>query len=82
MSVHPACLHQANDDFSNQIFTAMGWGQTSFGGKASNTLMKGDLNIVTKGECNKNYEDEQELPEGITDAQICAWDPNGKKDTW
>jgi hypothetical protein len=60
----------------------MGWGQTSFGGKSSSTLMKGDLNIVSIEECNKNYERESEIPEGITNDQICAWDPNGERDTW
>lgn len=82
-SVQPACLHQTDDDLSQYTPTAMGWGQTSFGGKPSNTLMKGLLNFVSNSECNKHYNDErEELPNGIINSQICAWDPNGKRDTW
>lgn len=59
----------------------MGWGQTSFGGQTSSKLLKGFLSVISNIECNKYYEDDTELSEGIISAQICAWDPNGKKDT-
>lgn len=44
--------------------------------------MKGSLKIVNNNECNQSYTDEEQLPEGITNAQICAWDPEGERDTW
>lgn len=61
----------------------MGYGQTSFGGPQSNALLKGYLNIVDNEQCTKSYEDdESDLPQGITQQQMCAWDPNGNRDTW
>lgn len=60
----------------------MGWGQTSFGGKTSNILIKGDLDIVSRENCNTYYTDDPEIPQGITKDQICAVDKNGERDTW
>lgn len=60
----------------------MGYGHTSFGGKSSNKLLKGFLSVISNSECNKSYDHESELPEGIINSQICAWDPNHERDTW
>lgn len=78
----PACLFQESND-PDKTVEAMGYGQTSFGGQQSNELLKGFLTIVNKSQCNTAYEDDSlELPQGITSSQICAWDPQGKRDTW
>ncbi|XP_070507432.1 serine protease snake-like [Chironomus tepperi] len=80
--VYPACLYQSRKDPIHQV-EAMGYGHTSFGGQQSNSLLKGYLNIVDNEQCNRSYEDDKlELPNGITQQQICAWDPEGKRDTW
>ncbi|KAG5671089.1 hypothetical protein PVAND_001303 [Polypedilum vanderplanki] len=77
----PACLYQSNDDTVIPI-EAMGYGQTSFAGLKSDHLLKGFLTIVNNTECNKSYDDDKShLPQGITDMQICAWDPAGNRDT-
>ena len=61
----------------------MGYGQTSFGGPQSNALLKGDLTLVRNTQCREAYEnDETDLTQGITQQQMCAWDPNGNRDTW
>lgn len=61
----------------------MGYGQLSYAGVKSDYLMKGFLTIVNKEKCNDAYDDDtQQLPKGITQQQICAWDPEGNKDTW
>lgn len=80
--VSPACLSQsANDPI--QAVEAMGYGQTSFAGPQSNALLKGFLTIVNNSKCNQDYgDDSTDLPQGITTAQICAWDPDGNRDTW
>ncbi|XP_070503674.1 serine protease snake-like isoform X2 [Chironomus tepperi] len=78
--VSPACLYQLSNDPQETL--AMGYGQTSFSGQQSNTLIKGFLTIVNNDQCNLAYEDDiLELPQGITSSQICAWDPNGSLDT-
>lgn len=60
----------------------MGWGATSFAGLYSRYLLHVSLSVVNKSECNKHYKDEPEVPEGLISSQLCAWDENGKKDTW
>ena len=77
----PACLYQQSND--PETVEGMGYGQTSFGGQQSNALLKGFLTIVNYSQCNQSYEDDSiELPQGITSSQICAWDPEGNRDTW
>jgi hypothetical protein len=61
----------------------MGYGQTSFAGIQSNALLKGFLTIVDNAQCSAAYSEESsDLPQGITQQQLCAWDPEGNKDTW
>jgi len=80
--VSPACLFQGSND-PDKTVEAMGYGQTSFAGQQSNELLKGFLTIVNNSQCNTAYEDDSlELPHGIISSQICAWDPQGKRDTW
>ncbi|KAL7020944.1 hypothetical protein ACKWTF_011686 [Chironomus riparius] len=79
--VSPACLYQQSND--PETVEGMGYGQTSFGGQQSNALLKGFLTIVNISQCNQAYEDDSlELPQGIISSQICAWDPEGNRDTW
>lgn len=80
--VLPACLYQSNENPITEP-EVLGWGHTSFAGSSSDVLLKGFLTIVNNTECNKSYEeDDSELPQGIISSQICAWDPDGKRDTW
>lgn len=80
--VSPACLSQEKVDPVEAV-EAMGYGQTSFAGPQSNALLKGFLTIVNLTQCNQAYDDDlSELPQGITSEQICAWDPDGNRDTW
>jgi hypothetical protein len=61
----------------------MGWGHTSFGGQSSNTLLKGDLNIISNNDCSVHYKSSYEIPDGITNDQVCALDESGNnRDTW
>ncbi|XP_070507431.1 serine protease snake-like [Chironomus tepperi] len=79
--VHPACLYQSNEHPSTYL-EVLGYGQISFGGPQSNILLKGHLNTVDNDQCNRSYEDDSlELPYGITQQQLCAWDSDGKRDT-
>lgn len=81
-SVCPACLRQSLADPTGSV-EAMGYGQTSFAGIQSNALLKAFLTVVNNAECNSAYSEESsDLPQGITAQQLCAWDPEGNKDTW
>lgn len=80
--MRPACLYQS-DDVKNAFAVAMGWGATSFAGKSSNDLLKGYLDIISNVDCNKSYENNDDvLPQGIISSQICAGDPKKERDTW
>ncbi|KAL7026028.1 hypothetical protein ACKWTF_013750 [Chironomus riparius] len=80
-NVCPACLRQSLADPSGAV-EAMGYGQTSFAGIQSNALLKGFLTVVNNAECSSAYSEESsDLPQGITQQQLCAWDPEGNKDT-
>ena len=81
-SVCPACLRQSLADPSGTV-EAMGYGQTSFAGIQSNVLLKAFITVVDHAQCHEAYsEQSSDLPEGITQQQLCAWDPEGNKDTW
>lgn len=61
----------------------MGWGATSYGGQVSDELLEGSLERIENEECSISYtEDVEELPLGITSAQVCAFDKFRQKDTW
>jgi hypothetical protein len=78
----PACLYQS-DVINETTAEAMGWGSTSFGGKSSDELLKGFLNLVNTTTCNEHYyDDTEELPTGIISTQICAGDSTRRRDTW
>jgi len=77
----PACLSLDNN-FETEDVTSAGWGRISFRGPQSEVLLKFPLQILGSKECNEFYEDDPSLPNGIVSSQICAWDPNGRVDTW
>jgi hypothetical protein len=81
LDVSPACLQQDENEQNYQL-VGMGYGQTSFAGPQSNKLLKVFLTVVDSSQCNKAYEDDYDLPQGITSSQICAWDEKGIQDTW
>ncbi|XP_037951658.1 serine protease snake-like [Teleopsis dalmanni] len=61
--------------------TAIGYGHTRFGGSPSSHLLKAYLTVQSKKDCQKHYDDEYNIPKGITDQQICAKDPENIRDT-
>lgn len=78
--VRPACLWQENAINFTDV-TATGYGNTEFGGMASNVLLKVDLKIVNNTECSNLYRNEPSLNRGIVDSQLCAGDSISEKDT-
>jgi hypothetical protein len=76
-------LYQSNENPVESTFIeAMGYGTTGFGEAKSNVLLKGELKITNSTFCNRGYDEDFELPQGITSSQICAFDPEGNRDTW
>uniref|UniRef100_A0A1A9W1D3 Lectizyme n=1 Tax=Glossina brevipalpis TaxID=37001 RepID=A0A1A9W1D3_9MUSC len=79
-----ACLWTSNyiEDQSN--VTALGYGQTSFGGTASEDLLKTTLKVYPQNQCEQDYPPDElsrNLKNGITKNFICAIDPENLRDT-
>nr|XP_032517336.1 serine protease persephone-like isoform X3 [Danaus plexippus plexippus] len=70
----PICLHTRFQDPFESL-TVTGWGTTSSSRLTrSTTLMKADVTVVSRSECNKSFINWPKLPRGIIDGQICAGD--------
>ncbi|XP_075146083.1 venom protease [Haematobia irritans] len=76
----PACIW-ASEGLPQQVLTAIGYGQTKFAGPSSNSLLKVRLNVLTNEDCNTYYKPGDKLIQGVNAGQICAGDPQGKRDT-
>ncbi|XP_037943757.1 serine protease snake-like [Teleopsis dalmanni] len=63
-----------------ETVTVIGYGNTRFVGTQSPHLLKADLAIMPNKDCQSFYIDEDNLPKGILDQQICAKDPENKRD--
>ncbi|XP_017777359.1 PREDICTED: serine protease snake-like [Nicrophorus vespilloides] len=71
-SIRPACLNTEDSDVKH-TFTATGWGLTGFNGNPTSKLMKVALEEVDNADCNKHYEKNRKLVDGIkAESQICA----------
>ncbi|XP_017773148.1 PREDICTED: serine protease snake-like [Nicrophorus vespilloides] len=71
-SIRPACLNTEDSDVKH-TFTATGWGLTSFNGNPSSKLLKVALEEVDNADCNKHYEKNRRLVDGIkAESLICA----------
>ncbi|XP_053955691.1 serine protease snake-like [Anastrepha ludens] len=62
--------------------TAIGYGDTQFGGTSSAVLLKTNLSTILNEECNLHYEqDDDTLSAGVTSTQLCAKDHEKLRDT-
>ncbi|XP_037951660.1 serine protease snake-like isoform X2 [Teleopsis dalmanni] len=73
-----ACLSSSAIDV--ETVTVIGYGNTRFAGNQSSHLLKANLSIISNKDCQHFYIDEDNLPKGIVDQQICAKDPENKRD--
>lgn len=80
--VRPACLYQ-HPEIDTYKAEVLGWGTTSFAGQTSDELQKASLDIYPNNNCSKFYEqDNDDLPNGIIQTQMCAGDATKKRDAW
>nr|XP_014090599.2 serine protease snake-like [Bactrocera oleae] len=61
--------------------TAVGYGHTVFGGKPSNQLLKAYLQTIETVLCQFYFTDQDALPNGLMDTQLCAKDLQFNRDT-
>ncbi|XP_063363951.1 serine protease persephone-like [Cydia amplana] len=82
-TLNAACLYTKDTDPTTAL-TITGWGTTSTTKDArSNTLLKANVTIVARSKCSESYTSTKwrKLPNGISDTQVCAGDPDGLRDT-
>lgn len=71
-----------NQELATQNATALGYGHISFGGMASDQLLKAPLKIVSQEFCDNFYRQTGDVaPNGIIDSHLCANDPDELRDT-
>ncbi|XP_045448099.1 serine protease persephone [Melitaea cinxia] len=81
MALGPLCLYTKTDDPKIPL-TVTGWGKTSTTRDIkSSVLLKANVTVVTRDKCDESYTNWRKLPEGISERQICAGDPEGLRDT-
>ncbi|KAH8386556.1 hypothetical protein KR093_001197, partial [Drosophila rubida] len=73
------CLWPKPELATNEL-TAIGYGQLQFAGLSSMQLLKAALQHVAPAECQPHYQQE-DLPTGLAESQVCAGDPKGLGDT-
>ncbi|KAG5895056.1 hypothetical protein JTB14_021023 [Gonioctena quinquepunctata] len=78
--IRPACLY-TRSNIEYQTGVATGWGRTDFAGDNSDRLMKVTLNIYDNQQCYRTYQNNKDLPKGITSTMMCAGELEGGKDT-
>ncbi|XP_063705763.1 serine protease persephone-like isoform X1 [Culicoides brevitarsis] len=82
--VYPVCLNTKKDfPLPSSSVDVIGWGETETVGDTSQLLLKANLTVVDPTECQKKYEshDIRGLTGGIAESQLCAWDPDFKRDS-
>ncbi|CAG4965215.1 unnamed protein product [Parnassius apollo] len=80
-NLNPVCLYTSPNDPKIPL-TVTGWGKTSNTRSIrSNILLKANVSVVAREKCTTSYTSWRKLPDGISDDQICAGDPQGLKDT-
>lgn len=78
--IRPACLWQSSNVNSSKT-VATGWGYTEVAGQVSDELMKVELDFIDNQRCNRFFDDDFKLDNGIVDSQICAGVLDGGRDT-
>ncbi|KAG7308855.1 hypothetical protein JYU34_006116 [Plutella xylostella] len=81
-TLNPACLYTQPEDPSIAL-TVTGWGLVSnMMDKRSAVLLKANVTTVPLASCSEHYSTPQwrKLPRGIAPEQLCAGDPEGKRD--
>ena len=75
----PACLPEANEDFTGKMALLTGWGTTSFGGIAADTLQELDnLPIVSDASCSSIFDSVSGYSGSVTSDMLCAGGEVGK----
>lgn len=81
--VYPTCLNNY-EQFPETASTVsvIGWGEAEDELAETRVLLTVNLTTVASEECDRKYRllNDRKIKEGIVDGQICAWDPNMKKD--
>ncbi|XP_039753579.1 serine protease persephone-like [Pararge aegeria] len=81
VNLNAICLYTKDDDPKIPL-TITGWGKTSTTRDIKSTvLLHANVTVVATSKCRESYTNWRKLPEGIVDAQICAGDPMGLRDT-
>lgn len=71
--VCPACLF-TDDLIEYEKLVATGWGDTGFGEKKSDILLKFTLAPVSLTDCKESYPGDRYLKQGLVEHQFCAFD--------
>lgn len=72
-AVIPACLFR-DDNAQYDELVAAGWGNTGYGEKKSDKLLKFRLAPMSNENCSEYYPSSRFLKEGLVDHQLCAVD--------
>uniref|UniRef100_A0A182R0A0 Peptidase S1 domain-containing protein n=1 Tax=Anopheles farauti TaxID=69004 RepID=A0A182R0A0_9DIPT len=70
--VCPACLWSNERHLPSELFEAVGFGETVFGGGSIPNLRKTVLRVTSHSQCAATYNRTRGLPEGIAPDQLCA----------
>ncbi|XP_067125718.1 clotting factor B-like [Centruroides vittatus] len=78
----PICLPSDRELYDGKNVTVLGWGQTSYAGRPSETLQKAVISVIPNHQCNASYSQlrASSLPRGITSGFVCAGISSGGKD--
>ncbi|KAJ8945606.1 hypothetical protein NQ314_009133 [Rhamnusium bicolor] len=76
--IRPACLY-TKEEILLSSGVATGWGRTDFAGENSDKLRKVTLNIYERDKCAKTYQQNKDLPLGITSNMLCAGELRGRQ---
>lgn len=80
--VRPACLSNSPDLLNGVQLVGMGWGQTGFAAPRTDWLVRVDIEKTDHKICNKFFEGDNKLPNGINDeTQMCAGSKDSIDDT-
>ena len=74
--IEVACI-TTNEPSKDDVCTVTGWGTLKSQGKQPKSLMKVDVPIVSRSQCNEWYYNS----DSITENMICAGYKKGKKDS-
>ncbi|KAG8256003.1 serine-type endopeptidase activity protein [Homalodisca vitripennis] len=80
--IRPVCL-QIDTSINRPYAIATGWGNTEYGGRASDVLQKVNLTLISEKECSEFYKPNRHtLPSGVRpDSMLCAGDTFSLRDS-